>query len=321
MSRTFELKPATREAVPLFIGIVGPSGSGKTMSALEIATGGQRVTGGDIAIVDTEARRSLAYADKYKFRHLDFKAPFGPLDYLDAIESCAKQGAKWIIVDSASHEHEGPGGVLEQHASEQERLARAWKTTLDKVNMSAWQKPKGDRRRLLNTMIQMPVNFVMCFRAKEKVDLRGEKPKPLGWMPIAGEEFVYESTLTCLLYPGSNGVPSWHPDEMGEKATIKLPGHFRGILTDRVPLSVDVGERLARWAAGDVSAPAPVGVAPGPESRADVERQIWELLGKPPGSTWFVEKFGRKRATMSDAEIVEARNMLELERRGTAGEG
>lgn len=314
MPRTFELKPATREAVPLFIGIVGPSGSGKTMSALELATGGQRVTGGDIAIIDTEARRSLAYADKYKFRHLDFRAPFGPLDYLDAIEQCAKQGAKWIIVDSASHEHEGPGGVLEMHAAEQERLAKQWRTTLDKVNMSAWQKPKGDRRRLLNTMIQMPVNFVLCFRAKEKMDLRGEKPKTLGWMPIAGEEFVYESTLTCLLYPGSNGVPSWHPDEMGEKATIKLPGQFRGILTDRVPLSADVGEKLARWAAGDVATAQPATSPPGAPDRRALENEIAALVASLGiGGAGFKERFGKTRGEMTPAELTEAAAKLTAE--------
>lgn len=249
--RTFEDRPAKREATPLLVGLVGASGSGKTFSALRLATGIQRVSGGEVWVIDTEARRSLHYADQFAFRHLEFRAPFGPLDYLAAIEHCANKGAKIIIIDSASHEHEGPGGVLEMHATEAERLAKQWNSTLDKVNMSAWQKPKADRRRLLNSVLQMPINFIFCFRAKEKVKLAaGGKPVPMGWMPIAGEEFVYEMTLNMLLPPGSGGVPCWQPEELGEKAMIKLPAQFKAMFQTGQPLSEDIGAKLAQWAAG-----------------------------------------------------------------------
>jgi hypothetical protein len=303
MSREFTMKPAVREAVPLIVGLVGPSGSGKTYSALRLASGIQRIAGGKIAVVDTEARRSLSYADTFSFDHVEFKAPFGPLDYLDAIEYAAAKGAKTIVVDSASHEHEGPGGVLEQHESEMERLAAAWKTSRDKVNMSAWQKPKSDRRRLLNTMIQMPVNFILCFRAKEKMDLRGDKPRPLGWMPIAGEEYVYESTVTCLLMPGAGGVPAWHPAEMGEKAIIKLPGKLAPFFPECKPLSEETGEQLAQWAAG----------AP-PFDRKRVEAEIWKALGHPSDKGWFHAKFGKFTRDVTDDELVQFRTQVEGER-------
>ena len=58
--RSFEDKPATRERVPLMIGLMGPSGGGKTYSALRLATGIQRVAGGDIFMIDTERRRVAA---------------------------------------------------------------------------------------------------------------------------------------------------------------------------------------------------------------------------------------------------------------------
>ena len=38
----------------------------------------QRVCGGDIFVIDTEARRALHYADAFKFRHVPFGAPFDP---------------------------------------------------------------------------------------------------------------------------------------------------------------------------------------------------------------------------------------------------
>jgi energy-coupling factor transporter ATP-binding protein EcfA2 len=250
--RTFTDSVAVRERVPLLIGLVGPSGSGKTKSALRLAGGIQRVVGGEVYGVDTEARRMLHYADAHKFRHIPFEAPFDPLSYLAAAEYCAKKGAKTIIFDSASHMHEGVGGTLEAFEAECERLVALWKTTRDKAQMAAWKKPKGDLRRFLNTILQMPINTIWCFRAKEKIKvIPGKPPEPLGFMPIAGDEMIYEMTVNCLLYPNSGGIPSWHPDDRGEKAIIKLPEQFKSVFADSKPLDEDIGAQLAQWAAGD----------------------------------------------------------------------
>jgi hypothetical protein len=259
--RTFTDLPAKRERVPLLIGLVGPSGGGKTWSGLELLHGIQEVTGGDIGVIDTEARRALHYAGvknsagkPFAFRHLPFEAPFGPLDYLAAIKHLVDKGVKNIMVDSMSHEHEGSGGVLEMHDAELQRLAGDDYNRRGKMTMLAWQKPKSERRALLNAILQMPVNFVFCFRAKEKIKLQpGRDPVQLGWQPIAGEEFVFEMTANMLLPPGANGVPQWEPDERAEKQMIKLPQQFRDILTRGRPLSVDVGRELAKWAEGGAS--------------------------------------------------------------------
>ena len=250
-ARTFDDRPASREKTPILVGLVGPSGSGKTFSALRLAAGFQRVTGGDTYFIDTEARRALHYAEKFSFRHVPFGAPFSPLDYLDAINHCVKKGATTIVVDSMSHEHEGPGGVLEMHAEEHKRLGGS-----QGVNMLAWGKPKAARRRMINSILQLPINFIFCFRAKEKLKLvRGKEPEPLGFMPIAGEEFVYEMTLKCLLMPGANGIPAWRSDMIGEKAMMKLPEQFLSTFSANPQLSEDIGQALATWAAGAPSAP------------------------------------------------------------------
>src|SRR5690606_35477146 len=141
VARTFEDRPAVRTATPLLFGLIGPSGSGKTFSALRIASGMQRVIGGDIFLIDTESSRALHYAEKFRFRHVAFTPPFSPLDYLGAIEHCVSKGAKIVIIDSMSHEHEGPGGVLEWHEQEVERLMQLWRTSsAEKVNIPAWGK-------------------------------------------------------------------------------------------------------------------------------------------------------------------------------------
>jgi hypothetical protein len=268
MTRTFETTPAVRSQVPLLIGLVSPSGAGKTYSALRLATGIQRVCGGEVFAIDTESRRALHYADKFKFQHTPFGAPFGPLDYLAAVEHCVKLGAKTIILDSISHEHEGPGGVLEMHEAEIDRMMKAWSTTREKVQLGAWAKPKQERRRLINSLLQIPCNFILCFRAKPKLKVeRGKEPTELGWMPIAGDEWMFEMTLQCLLMPGAQGIPTWNPDGEGEKKIVKLPEQFKTIFLDKFdgkPLNEDIGQALALWAAGDAAT----------ASSADYERAL-----------------------------------------------
>jgi energy-coupling factor transporter ATP-binding protein EcfA2 len=258
--RTFEDKLAVRQRVPVLVGLTGPSGSGKTFSALRLATGLQRVTGGDIGYIDTEARRALHYADKFKFRHLPFGAPFSPLDYLGAVEHFVKKGAKTIVVDSMSHEHEGPGGVLEMHDAAVTRMAGNDYAKRERVSFAAWIEAKSERRRFINSILQMDINAIFCFRAKEKIKIvKGEKePIQLGWMPIAGEEFVYEMTVNCLLYPAGGGVPVWAPEQVGERQMLKLPAQFAELFKARRPLDEETGEAMAKWAAGDMGAGATV---------------------------------------------------------------
>lgn len=254
-NRQFAANDAKREHVPLLIGLTGPSGGGKTYSALRLATGIQHVTGGDIYFIDTESRRALHYADTFKFKHVPFEAPFGSLDYLAALQFCVKRGAKVVIVDSMSHEHEGPGGMVDLHDQIAQRMSGGDAAKLERVKMLAWSEPKQKRRALINGILQLNANFIFCFRAKNtSKPIKGKNGRTevesLGFMPIAGEEFVFEQTLNALLLPGAGGVPTWHSDAIGERTMIKLPEQFKGLADRNAPLDEKVGASLARWAAG-----------------------------------------------------------------------
>lgn len=257
--RVFEDFEAKRQSVPVFVGIIGPSGTGKTFSALRLATGMQSAVGGDIHVIDTENRRALHYADLFKFRHVPFNPPFSPDDYLAALSHCVKKGAKTIVVDSMSHEHEGAGGVLEWHESEMVRLSKGDESRRDKFKFSAWIEPKASRQRLINGILRLQANVIFCFRAKEKLKvIPGKQPEQLGWMPIAGEEFLYELTTCALLMPGANGVPTWEPREQGERAMVKRPRQFEDMLRkfEKKPLCEDIGAEMAKWAMGDDPKPS-----------------------------------------------------------------
>jgi ABC-type dipeptide/oligopeptide/nickel transport system ATPase subunit len=253
--RQFQANDAKREHVPLLIGLTGPSGGGKTYSALRLATGIQQVTGGDIYFIDTESRRALHYADQFKFKHVPFTAPFGSLDYLAALQFCVKQGAKVVIVDSMSHEHEGPGGMVDLHDQLVDKMAGTDFAKRERVKMLAWSEPKQKRRQLINGILQLNANFIFCFRAKNSSKpVKGANGRTeveaLGFMPIAGEEFVFEQTLNALLLPAAGGVPSWDSQQIGERTMIKLPEQFASLRDYKGPLDEKVGKKLALWAAG-----------------------------------------------------------------------
>lgn len=319
---SFSHSPATRTLTPLFVGLMGPSGTGKTYSALRLATGMQRVTGGKIFVIDTESGRSLHYAPKpgqkanpklgtFDFQHVNFAAPYGPLRYLSAIEYCAAQGAKIVIVDSMSHEHEGVGGVLEYHEAEVQRLVKEWSSTADKVKMTAWGKPKAERRKLINGLLHMSVTCIFCFRAKKKLKIvKGKDPEERGFVPIAGEEFIYEMMLKCVLLPGAGGVPSWGSEYEGEAENMKLPGQFMHLFDDPQPLSEDIGEALANWSAGKDEAPSDAecdAIIAGITAAAD-EKAMKKASAKAGVRPWTDDQRARMRKAFDarKAEIAKA---------------
>lgn len=265
--RTFEAKLAVRERVPLLVGLVGPSSSGKTKSALLIAAGIQSVVGGEVYGIDTESRRMAHYAEEHKFQHVEFGAPFGSADYLAAIRHCVGQGAKTVIVDSMSHEHDGPGGMIDFQEKEVDRLGGDDWAKRERVKMLAWQKPKAARRALISGLLQLNANFIFCFRAREKskpMKINGKTEiVELGFMPIAGEEFLFEMTANCMLPPKSMGVPVWQSEHVGERATMKLPGYLAHAFPKDKAIDEATGRALAVWAAGKPASPHPPAVNQG----------------------------------------------------------
>lgn len=280
MPRKFEAAPAERKAQNLFIGLVGPSSSGKTYSALELATGIQSVCGGDIAVIDTENHRALAYADHFKFLHIPFEPPWGSLDYVAALQYAATK-AKTIVVDSASHEHEGEGGMIDFQEHEVERMSRGDAGKAERIKMLAWAKPKAARRELLKAITRLDANVIMCFRAKNTSKPGKDEGKsvviPMGFVPIAGEEFVFEMALSALFHPGSRGVPTWDPEFPGEKIAVKIPKQFEWLRESRGPMTREVGRKLAEWAQG--------GKAGAPASKPQTEQIDTDMLRQAAEAT------------------------------------
>ena len=257
MARTFAAAEPTNAETPLLIGLMGPPGGGKTYSALELATGIVSVRGGDIRLVDTE-RRAHKYRGAFDYKIASFDPPFKPSDYLEAITQQITAGAGCVIVDSASDEHEGPGGVLDWKEAEVDRMAgdgANW-ARREACAMAGWIQPKRDRLKFINGIQRIGVPLILCFRAREKTrpvkDEKGKTvPTNIGWQPIAPSEIVHAMDLTCLLPPRADGVPTWRSDKIGEDFIIKLPQYLRPFIQEGEPLSRAMGAAFARWARGE----------------------------------------------------------------------
>jgi hypothetical protein len=274
---SFSFRPAVRENVGLLIGLAGGTGSGKTYSAMELAAG----ISGDrpFAVVDTEAKRALHYADRFRFDHGELRAPFRPAAYAEAIAAADAAGYPVIVVDSTSHEHAGEGGLLDWHdtivaeAVEKKRQlceSKGWQFDEDKewnlANMNAWIEPKMAHKQFVQKLLQLRAHLILCFRAEEKIEIvklndRGEvvdkggktvvRPKETatgrdGWVPVCEKTLPYELTASFLMLATRPGYP----------LPIKLQEQHRALFPLDKPIGRSAGEAIARWAAGGNGAPA-----------------------------------------------------------------
>lgn len=241
----FQFRPAVRENVGLLIGLAGGTGSGKTFSAMRLAAG----IAGDkpFAVIDTEAGRAKHYADRFKFDHGDLKPPFRPQSYADAIAAADDADYPVIVVDSASHEHAGEGGLLDWHDEEFQRMGGR-----DAVKMAAWIKPKAAHKHMVNRLLQVRAHLILCFRAEEKVEMRkGDDGKMQivpkvtrtgkdGWVPICEKNLPFEMTCSFLLLSDRPGYPN----------PIKLEEQHRSLFPLDKPIGEEAGQAIAKWAAG-----------------------------------------------------------------------
>lgn len=247
-----QFRPAVREQTSMLVGLAGPSSSGKTYSALRLATG--MAGDGDVMMIDTEGRRGLHYADQFRFKHYDLGSPFRPHRYLEALQAAKAAGAAVIIVDSQSHSHEGPGGLLEFHEEELQRMAGSDHAKRERVKFAAWIKPKQEQNLFVNAVLQLGVNVIFCFRAKKKMVLVKDPktgkavPVDIGWQPICSDRFEYEMTALLMLPPNGKGVP-----DLAHEST-KLQDQHTAFVKPGQQLTEATGEELAAWARGGARA-------------------------------------------------------------------
>lgn len=257
----YTMRPAAASEAKPLIGYYAESGAGKTYSALLTACG---YVGGDmskVAMIETEAGRGEAFADDPVvggYQVLPIREDFSPKAYGRAISEVEKAGVKACIIDSASHEWEGIGGVLSMAAANQ---------AAGKKGVLVWQQPKIDHQReFMLRMMQSPIPLlIVCMRAKYPMEqvseayLRrwretggtGAPPKLGDWArsrdldPKQADDILFEMF-----------VHGWMDKEHIFHGTKYTMPAMREIFRDGEIITVDTGKRLAAWASGVKSKPA-----------------------------------------------------------------
>jgi DNA polymerase III delta prime subunit len=227
-------KAARTNSQALFA-LAGPSGSGKTMSALRLARG---LAGPDgrIAVIDTEHRRALHYADEFAFDHAAIEPPFTPERFTEAIAQAEKAGYAVIVVDSASDEYEGTGGVLDIA----EQLAPKIKSP------GNWAEPKARHKKMMNKLRQTNAHLIFCLRAEDKIEIIKDPAtgknvvKKIGWQPICEKRFMYDMTVSMLFDPAAPGIP----------IPIKMYRKFLPLFPAGNHVTEAAGAAIAAWARG-----------------------------------------------------------------------
>lgn len=243
------IKAAERSGSRVVIGISGQSGSGKTYSALKLARGMVN-SPEEIGFLDTENGRGRLYSNILdgKFMHADMYAPFSPARYRQAIEEFQKAGVKVLVIDSGSHEWEGEGGCTDI----------ADQPLLNGKKMADWKRAKSEHKKFMSALLQSNMHIIVCLRARHKTDFSNPKdPMPLGLNPVCEKDFMYEMTVSMMMYENGkvqeftklpeelrpiffdSGRDSQHHGYIGE-------AHGRGLLK-WVDSGVKVDEEFEHW--------------------------------------------------------------------------
>ena len=180
---------AVKEKIKLRIALIGPSGSGKTFSALRLCKG----LGGKTALIDTEERRSLYYAPEFNFDVSVLQPPFSPERYITEMVDAEKAEYNNIIIDSASHEWIGAGGILDVLGN------------MPGTNQyTKWNVLTPRHNAFIDKIVRSKCNIIVCLRGKDEYILtendKGKKvPQKVGVGAQMRDGIEYECTASFLI--------------------------------------------------------------------------------------------------------------------------
>lgn len=243
---------AKREKLKVRLALTGPSGSGKTYSALRLATGLTGGGPGKIAMIDTENRRGDYYAEEFTYDTLNLEPPYTPERYVEAIHAAEEAGYEAVIVDSASHEWMGPGGILDI----KDRMPGA-------NDYTKWATLTPRHDAFIQAMIGSPAHIIACLRGKDQYVLetneKGKQvPRKVGMGAQQREGLEYECTVAFLLDQS-------HIANATKDNTRLFDGRWE-------QLTEEDGRRLAAWAdQGTAPQPAPLAA----QASSPAARQAW----------------------------------------------
>ena len=181
-----ELRQATRKQAKIKLALQGPSGSGKTYSSLLMAFGLSN-DWSKIAVIDTENHSADLYAHLGNYNVLPLSKPFSPERYIEAIEVCEHAGMEVVILDSITHEWDGPGGILDLHQA------------MVGNSFTNWSKVTPRHNAFVQKFLQSECHIIATIRTKQDYVLSEKNgkmvPEKVGLKGVTREGMDFEFTL------------------------------------------------------------------------------------------------------------------------------
>ncbi len=222
---------ATRAHIWLRAAVCGAGGSGKTYSAMAIASAlRERLNVGPLYVIDSENESALRYARSarsgkgFDFMHVPMpKDDYSPAAYMAALDYCEEQGAGVILVDSISHEYDGPGGILEIV----DRNANG------RDNFAGWRVATPLHKRFIQRLCSTQAHLICTVRAKIAYDMRDvtdkhgnikKKFEKVGLGPVQREGFEYEMDLFLWMENSTMTVDKTRSDAIEPLSVWPKPG-------------------------------------------------------------------------------------------------
>lgn len=220
-----KFEKAKRSKCKIKVSIAGASGSGKTYSALCVAKG--MVSNlNKVAVIDTENGSSHLYSHLGDFSVLTLGAPYSPEAYIMAINEAIKNGYECIIIDSLSHEWQGPGGIIDIHGQ------------MEGNSFTNWNKVTPRHNALIQKIVNAPVHVIATLRSKTEYIMQQKNgksiPEKMGLKAVQRDDCEYEFTVAFELN-------KYHVAAVSKDRT----GLFQH--EPELKLSEDLGKRIIDW--------------------------------------------------------------------------
>lgn len=245
-----QLQDATREQVKLKLNISGPSGSGKTAGALLMAYGLVE-DWSKIGVIDTENRSASLYSNFTlpngekigKFKALNLEPPFSPERYIQAIDICLRAGMQCIVIDSSTHEWDGPGGAkdINDKLAQLKYKGNTW---------AAWNETTPRHDAFVTKVLQCDCHIITCTRMKmETVMGDDKKVKKVGMKDIQRDGWEYDLSISL------NVDRDTHNAQVSKDRT----GLFEG--KDAFIITSDTGRIIREWCETGVDTKEAIAIA------------------------------------------------------------